>query len=104
YMENARKLSKAFRDRPSSPLETAVWWTEYIGRGNGLPYVKSEAAKMPWYVRNLVDVLAAFAFMGLVAVYAAYRAAKYLLFEQKKKTPKIETQSTAEQKKKKKKN
>nr|XP_033326685.1 uncharacterized protein LOC117220621 [Megalopta genalis] len=97
YMVNARRLSKAFRDRPSSALETAVWWTEYIGRGNGLPYVKSEAAKMPWCVRNLVDVLAAFAVIGLLTLYVAYRATKCLLFGRKKTSS--EDQSAAAEKK-----
>ncbi|XP_076297234.1 UDP-glucosyltransferase 2-like [Lasioglossum baleicum] len=84
YSENARRLSKAFRDRPATPLETAVWWTEYIGRGNGLPYVKSEASTMPWYVRNLVDVMAAFAAIGFVTLYVIYRVAKRLLCSGKK--------------------
>lgn len=84
FSENARRLSKAFRDRPATPLETAVWWTEYIGRGNGLPYVKSEASTMSWYVRNLVDVMAAFAVIGLVTLYVIYRVFKRLLFGGKK--------------------
>ncbi|XP_076655537.1 UDP-glycosyltransferase UGT5-like isoform X4 [Halictus rubicundus] len=84
YRENARRLSKAFRDRPATPLQTAVWWTEYIGRGNGLPYVKSEASSLPWYVRNLVDVMAAFAAMGLVTLYAIYWVSKRLLCGRKK--------------------
>lgn len=85
YRENARRLSKAFKDRPATPLETAVWWTEYIGRGNGLPYVKSEASNMPWYVRNLVDVMAAFAVIGLVTLYVIYRVAKCLFGGKKTK-------------------
>ncbi|KAI4500734.1 hypothetical protein M0802_004326 [Mischocyttarus mexicanus] len=49
YRDNVKKLSKAFRDRPSSPLETAVWWIEYVGRGNGLAYIRSDAAEQPWW-------------------------------------------------------
>ncbi|XP_017031367.1 UDP-glucosyltransferase 2 [Drosophila kikkawai] len=32
YAERAKEMSEAFRDRPLSPLETAVWWTEYALR------------------------------------------------------------------------
>ncbi|KAK1126084.1 hypothetical protein K0M31_004725 [Melipona bicolor] len=85
YRENAKKLSKAYRDRPSTPLETAVWWTEYLGRGNSLPYVKSEAASMPWYQRNLIDVMLALALLALLSIYVSFRALKYILTRRKKK-------------------
>lgn len=85
YSENAKKLSKAYRDRPSTPLETAIWWTEYLGRGNGLPYVRSEAANMPWYQRNLIDVMLALALLALLSTYVSFRALKYILTRRKKK-------------------
>lgn len=66
YRENARRLSRAYRDRPVSPLETAVWWTEHVARGHGLPYLRSEGANLPWYQRHLVDV----ALFLLIAVLA----------------------------------
>lgn len=77
YGENAKRLSKAFKDRMTSPLETAIWWTEYVARGNGLPYVKSEAITMPWYERHLIDVHAIFVLFSLLALYVQYRIVKY---------------------------
>lgn len=77
YRENAKRLSKAFKDRPASPLETAIWWTEYVARGNGLPYVKSEAITMPWHERYLVDVYAVLLLLFLLALYVQYRVVKY---------------------------
>ncbi|PBC29917.1 UDP-glucuronosyltransferase [Apis cerana cerana] len=73
YGENAKRLSKAFKDRPASPLETAIWWTEYVARGNGLPYVKSEATTMAWHERYLVDVHAILLLFSLLALYVQYR-------------------------------
>ncbi|KAH8385668.1 hypothetical protein KR200_006616 [Drosophila serrata] len=32
YAQKAKEMSESFRDRPMSPLETAVWWTEYALR------------------------------------------------------------------------
>lgn len=78
YRENARKLSKAYRDRPENPLDTAVWWTEYIARGNGLPYLKSEAANVPWYHRHFVDVAFLLA-VSLAILYAVCRLVGLLL-------------------------
>lgn len=80
YLENARKLSKAFRDRPMKPLETAVWWTEYIGRGNGLPYVRSERVNMSWYERNLIDVAAFLIAITVLALYVLYCAINHYVF------------------------
>lgn len=77
YGENAKRLSKAFKDRPASPLETAIWWTEYVARGNGLPYVKSEATTMAWHERYLVDVHAILLLFSLLALYVQYRVVKY---------------------------
>ncbi|KZC14156.1 UDP-glucuronosyltransferase 1-7C [Dufourea novaeangliae] len=84
YRENARRLSKAYRDRPATPLETAVWWTEYIGRGNGVPYVRTAGANMSWCTRNLVDVYTFLFTVLLTIIYVLYRLAKYLLLVRKK--------------------
>ncbi|XP_017767482.1 PREDICTED: UDP-glucuronosyltransferase 2B20 isoform X1 [Eufriesea mexicana] len=79
YYENAKRLSKAFRDRPASPLDTAVWWTEYVGRGNGVPYLKSDAANMSWCQRNLIDVAVVFLLLLLLVLYVTYRVFRRVL-------------------------
>ncbi|CAK9820999.1 UDP-glucosyltransferase 2 [Anthophora plagiata] len=78
YRENAKKLSKAFKDRPSQPLDTAVWWTEYVGRGDGLPYIRSERANMSWCQRNLIDVATLLVAVSLLVLYLSYRVFKRL--------------------------
>ncbi|XP_029175562.1 UDP-glucuronosyltransferase 2B20-like isoform X1 [Nylanderia fulva] len=79
YRENAQRLSKAYRDRPATPLETAVWWTEYIARGNGIPYLRSEGADLPWYQLHLIDV-ALVLIIGFAAfIYIFFRLIKLLL-------------------------
>ncbi|XP_018052935.1 PREDICTED: UDP-glucuronosyltransferase 2A3-like isoform X2 [Atta colombica] len=56
YHENVQRLSKAYRDRPVTPMETAIWWTEYIARGNGRFYFRSDSTDLSWYQRHLVDI------------------------------------------------
>lgn len=80
YQENARALSRAYRDRPASPLETAVWWSEFIARGNGRRYLRSEGADLPWYQYYLFDVFLFLAVILLTAFYVTYRLMKFLLF------------------------
>jgi len=57
YKQKAKELSEAFRDRPLSPLETAVYWTEYVIRHKGAPHLRFAAVGMPWYQYYLIDVL-----------------------------------------------
>ncbi|CAG7832969.1 unnamed protein product, partial [Allacma fusca] len=32
YAKNMKVMSEIFRDRPMSPIETAVYWTEFVLR------------------------------------------------------------------------
>lgn len=79
YRENAQRLSEAYRDRPATPLETAVWWTEYIARGNGNPYLRSEGADLPWYQRHLIDVALVLIIVSTALIYIFFRLIKLLL-------------------------
>lgn len=79
YRENAQRLSKAYRDRPATPLETAVWWTEYIARGNGSPFLRSEGADIPWYQHHLIDVALVLIIVFAALIYIIFRLIKLLL-------------------------
>lgn len=51
------KLSKAFRDRPSAPTETAIWWIEYILRhDNSNEYLVPHSIHQSWWKRRQIDV------------------------------------------------
>ena len=55
YRESAKTMSKMFRDRPMPPLDTAVYWIEYVLR-NGPDSLKISAVKLPWWKLHLLDV------------------------------------------------
>ncbi|XP_065199766.1 UDP-glucosyltransferase 2-like [Planococcus citri] len=57
YRENIMKWSKIFKDRPMSPLDEAVYWTEYVIKHQGAPHLRTTAADMPLYQYLLLDVL-----------------------------------------------
>ncbi|KAL7730660.1 hypothetical protein ACLKA6_003437 [Drosophila palustris] len=40
YSRNVQALSQRFRDQPMHPLDTAVYWTEYILRYKGAPHMR----------------------------------------------------------------
>ncbi|XP_060838848.1 UDP-glycosyltransferase UGT5-like isoform X2 [Rhopalosiphum padi] len=68
YRLKAKELSEAFRDRPMSPLETAVYWTEYVIRHKGAPELRSAAVGMPWYQYYLIDVLVVI-FLAITTIF-----------------------------------
>ncbi|EDV93628.1 UDP-glycosyltransferase UGT5 [Drosophila grimshawi] len=60
YTLNAQQMSNRLRDQPMSPLQTAVWWTEYVLRHKGAPHMrisKQDMALMQYYNLDFVTML-----------------------------------------------
>lgn len=76
YRKNAEKLSRLFRDRPQTPLETAIFWTEYVIRHGGAPHLRSAAMDLTWYQYLLIDVIAVIMLCVIIvlgSLYAIFR-------------------------------
>lgn len=58
YWNKARELSTRFRDRPLSPMDTAIYWIEYVIRHKGASFMRSKALDLSWYQLALLDVIA----------------------------------------------
>lgn len=54
--ENAKIVQKSFKNRPLSPVESAVWWSEYVILTNGAVLTKSHSVFMNWYTYYSLDV------------------------------------------------
>ncbi|KAF4519854.1 UDP-glycosyltransferase-12 [Ephemera danica] len=54
----AKRRSSLFRDQPESPLDRAVFWTEYVLRHKGAHHLRTAATELAWYQLNLLDVAA----------------------------------------------
>ncbi|XP_043467690.1 UDP-glucosyltransferase 2-like isoform X1 [Leptopilina heterotoma] len=67
YRKNVNKLSKLYKDRPLSPLETATFWIEYIGRNGNV--LQSPATKLQWWQLELLDV---YGFLLLITFAISY--------------------------------
>ncbi|KAJ9601561.1 hypothetical protein L9F63_000304, partial [Diploptera punctata] len=74
YRENAQRLSKIFRDQPLTPLEQAVFWTEYVIRHKGAPHMRSASLDLIWYQYFLLDVIGV-----LVAAVAIFFLIMFLI-------------------------
>ena len=77
YRENAQRLSRIYLDQPLTPLQQAVYWTEYVIRHKGAPHLRSAVLDLTWYQYFLLDVIAVLALAAvsvLLIVYWTLRA------------------------------
>ncbi|XP_036819772.1 UDP-glucuronosyltransferase 2C1-like [Oncorhynchus mykiss] len=57
YRTNMQRLSRLHRDVPMEPLDTALFWIEFVMRHKGAAHLRTESYKMPWYSYHSVDVM-----------------------------------------------
>jgi len=62
-----------------SPMDTAIYWTEYVIRHRGAPHMRTAGADLPLYKYLLLDVTAALVTAMLTVVYVIYFMLKKLL-------------------------
>lgn len=74
YAKKIKQLSDRYRDQPLTPLDTAIYWTEYVARHKGAPHLRSAGLELSFFAYHSLDVFAAL----LAAVYLAWRLIKYV--------------------------
>ncbi|XP_026835529.1 UDP-glucuronosyltransferase 2C1 isoform X2 [Drosophila erecta] len=75
YTLKARKMSQSFRDRPMSPLDTAVWWTEYALRNGDASHMRLKTEDVPLYYQWdwLILLAARFGIVFGSVIYLFYK-------------------------------
>ncbi|CAI6347086.1 unnamed protein product [Macrosiphum euphorbiae] len=79
YAKNAKIASNRFKDRPMTPQQSVVYWTEYVIRHKGAPHLKSQALKLTWYQYFLLDIIAValiFVFLVTFVVFKVFKCIK----------------------------
>lgn len=64
-----QRLSTIFKDRPISPLDTAIYWSEYVIQHKGAPWLRTAAADMPLYKYLLLDVIICVMLTVILLIY-----------------------------------
>lgn len=75
YTENVQRMSRLYRDRPQPPLETAIYWIDYVIRYRGARHMQSATVHLNFIQRNSLDVMV----MIVVGVYAIGKFIKFIL-------------------------
>ncbi|KAJ8980270.1 hypothetical protein NQ317_005128 [Molorchus minor] len=58
YREIVQERSRIMKDRQVSPIDTAVYWVEYVIRHNGARHLRVAYLDLAWYQYYLLDVFA----------------------------------------------
>ena len=70
YRENILVASAIFKDQPTSPRDTALYWIEHVIQHGG-QHLRSHALDMVWYEYLMLDILAfVFAIITVLVVIA----------------------------------
>lgn len=65
YKKNAKRRQRLIHDRPMSPIDTAMWWIEYVLRNPQPDFHRSPGLDLKWYQLYLIDVIT---FLGFVCI------------------------------------
>ncbi|KAM3618892.1 uncharacterized protein V6R79_026467 [Siganus canaliculatus] len=68
YKQNMQKLSQIHHDTPMKPLDSAIFWIEYVLRHKGASHLRTESYKLPWYSYHCLDVMALFVALALLII------------------------------------
>ncbi|XP_018334032.1 2-hydroxyacylsphingosine 1-beta-galactosyltransferase [Agrilus planipennis] len=83
YKNNVQTRSKILKDQETTPIDRAIFWTEYVIRHKGAPHLRSVTLNLKWYQYLLIDVLALAAVIVFV-IYYVLKSCLSLIFNKKK--------------------
>ncbi|KAL1497433.1 hypothetical protein ABEB36_008407 [Hypothenemus hampei] len=83
FTDNVKRKSKLFHDRPLRPMETAVFWLEYVLRNNGVEYLQVAGTKLPLYQFLLLDIIG-IVLVSVISFYYIVSKSLHILFLRKK--------------------
>lgn len=79
FGEAAAKASLIMQDNPTSIMDKAIFWIEYVVRHGGAPHLRTVANQLYWFQYYMLDVIAAAMAMLAVVSYLNFKCLAYLL-------------------------
>ncbi|XP_066137699.1 UDP-glycosyltransferase UGT5-like [Euwallacea fornicatus] len=78
YRENAKHRSKVYNDRPMKPMETLVYWVNYVIRHKGAEHLKVAGVHLQNYQYLMLDIYIPAIFFMHVGFYLSFRIVRYI--------------------------
>lgn len=72
YRENAKAIAERFHDRPMTPQQTVVYWTEYAVRHQGADFLSCVGNDLNFVQFHNVDVYCIMFIILLIVMYINY--------------------------------
>ncbi|KAJ8961044.1 hypothetical protein NQ314_005973, partial [Rhamnusium bicolor] len=99
YANNVKTHSKIMKDQIVTPLDSAVYWIEYVIRHNGTRHLQSAGLHLTWFKRNLIDIIIVLVVIDLALFLIFYYIIKHIIhylmkFVRKRENKKYERLST----------
>ncbi|KAM7423781.1 hypothetical protein PAMA_000238 [Pampus argenteus] len=88
YRMNMQRLSRLHRDQPMKPLDSALFWIEFVMRHKGAAHLRTESYRLPWYSYHSVDVVLAFLVTVVAISISHFVFFKFICLKKNKKTNK----------------
>lgn len=93
YFKNAKLRSRLMRDRPMKPMDTAMYWIEYVLKHKNVGHLQSTGLNIRWYQYFYLDAV----FVVIVTFILLKNAISIVLF--RKKSTKVKPVSKNKKKK-----
>uniref|UniRef100_V5GK87 UDP-glucuronosyltransferase n=2 Tax=Anoplophora glabripennis TaxID=217634 RepID=V5GK87_ANOGL len=88
YTDNIKKRSQLFHDRPLKPMDSAVYWVEYVIRTKGAHHLGVAAVKIPWYIYHSLDVISFITIIFSLSIYVLFISIRKIVICCKSQKPK----------------
>ena len=67
-------MSSVFKDQPERPLDTALFWTEYVMRHKGASHLRSPARVLNFFQYYCLDVTAVLVAIFTIILFIVYKS------------------------------
>ncbi|XP_060850466.1 UDP-glycosyltransferase UGT5-like isoform X2 [Rhopalosiphum padi] len=79
FGEAAAKASSIMWDNPTSIMDNAVFWIEFVVRHKGAPHLRTTANQLYWFQYYMLDVIAVAVVAFAIVSYLNFKCLSYLL-------------------------
>ncbi|XP_074518285.1 UDP-glucuronosyltransferase 2A2-like [Halichoeres trimaculatus] len=90
YRNNMKRLSQLHQDLPMSPMDTAIFWIEYVIRNKGATHLQSAGFSLPWYSYFCLDVALFFLAIIVAMMWTSFAVCRILCCRKSKRKTKEE--------------
>lgn len=79
YKANMQRLSSIHHDQPVTPLDTAVYWVEFVMRHGGAKHLRLASHDLNWFQYHSIDVIGALLVILLTFTVLCWTVVRCLL-------------------------